>query len=225
MTPGKLRGGIDKVEEIARAVGLFRERIVNPNYDGALRIAKTSGSYADVWNAYYSKQMFDVLLDDFAILQFSLHGDARDEIRYAYVECPRRIMRFSDFQSMMLAQRAGIDPEEIEYEYELHIESSSYKDGFAPIRYDYSVRDYREGLHPVSHLHIGHENNIRVSASKILEPLSFLFLVLRQCYPKTWIKAIDRPEWAKLSECVRKGLVAVDRKYRNAKDEYEAFLA
>ena len=37
-------------------------------------------------------------------------------------------------------------------------------------------------IHPVSHLHIGQNNNVRIPLSKILLPSSFVMFIIKQVY-------------------------------------------
>lgn len=57
-----------------------------------------------------------------------------------------------------------------------------------PIRYDYSIPEYKENFHPVSHLHVGFNTNIRIPISKILNPCQFVDFIVKYFYSDIWNK-------------------------------------
>ena len=56
------------------------------------------------------------------------------------------------------------------------------------IRYDYSVKEYTEGVHPVSHFHFGIDNKVKLPLKTLLTPTMFGIFILKQVYYDNWQK-------------------------------------
>jgi hypothetical protein len=110
-------------------------------------------------------------------------------------------------------------------EYEVYLSTCTLKEAVAPIRYDFSPDDYTEGIHPASHIHFGHANNIRVGTKKVLKPVSFCLFILRQSYPNKWIELLGITEAEHWSKSVRIELDEVEAKFWNKFDEWEMILS
>src|SRR5262249_40204231 len=95
------------------------------------------------------------------------------------------------------------------------------KNVVTPIRYDCKASDYKEGRHPASHIHFGFGNEIRVGTRRVMNPISFLLMIVRQCYPDRW-EALRRLQYAS-SWCrnVRENLDEIDVAYWNDADQLE----
>ena len=64
--------------------------------------------------------------------------------------------------------------------YEQAIAEAKLQEGITPIRYDYDYQRYDPIFHPISHIHIGHNNGVRIGISKILFTTKNLyFFVIR----------------------------------------------
>jgi len=93
------------------------------------------------------------------------------------------------------------------------------------IRYDFDFKSYYEGLHPVSHIHIGNKNQIRLGIPLILSPKVFLNFVLRQNYPAYWKGMIANSDiWKKTYINEKSNLEGVDLKFWNTMDYSEFYL-
>ena len=77
-------------------------------------------------------------------------------------------------------------------DYEQYLSECSFKEFPLSIRYDYAENSYNEGLHPVSHLHIGEGNNSRIGLIHKLDPESFVYLIIRQVYPEYWNEILNK---------------------------------
>jgi hypothetical protein len=58
--------------------------------------------------------------------------------------------------------------------------------GAISIRYDYDFSLYREIYHPISHIHIGHDNNIKIGLNRKMLPETFIVFLIKNIYPKLW---------------------------------------
>jgi len=109
-------------------------------------------------------------------------------------------------------------------EYEEYLSTCKIKETFTPIRYDFAPSLYTEGRHPASHIHFGHQNEIRVGTKHILRPLSFLLLIIRQHYPNAWQRLIQHEEAVSWCRNVREHLDVIHDVYWNVMDEWEMIL-
>ena len=113
----------------------------------------------------------------------------------------------------------------IKREYDLYILNRERKDAVTPLRYGYEPELYRENRHPASHMHFGHDSEIRVGTKKFLRPLSFFLFVIRQCYPECWSVLVQIYNADALCKNIREHLDDIDKDYWNPKDEWEMSLS
>ncbi len=60
------------------------------------------------------------------------------------------------------------------------------------IRYDYSLKGYKEGCHSISHFHMGLSDSNRFTSDKIVTPEGFIIFLLKQIYyHKVWKDKIN----------------------------------
>lgn len=174
------------------AIGKFSEEFI--------RISQKD-DYEEIYNVALKNMDFDYILEDDSFFQFSCdtgaEGLEKGYIRYAYFECPRKIVTYQEF----LAQNElFIDEDDgafIDY-YEQEKSESALKNTVTPIRYDYDYGLFKPIHHPISHLHIGHNNQVRIPLNKIITPAKFVIFVLRNVYPKQWKEAFEREQFKSL---------------------------
>ncbi|MDH5915108.1 DUF2290 domain-containing protein [Vibrio splendidus] len=76
--------------------------------------------------------------------------------------------------------------EDIQSEYTDFIDTELTKGSYTPIRVDIHPDQYQKTHHPVTHLHIGHDNESRIPIKKIMTPFSFASFVISTFYPEQW---------------------------------------
>ena len=114
--------------------------------------------------------------------------------------------------------------DEFREDYENQLLDSKLKEAVTPIRYDYSPSQYNQGLHPASHVHFGHMSRVRIATKKALNPISFVCLVLRQCYPEYWRSLLQESAAHIWCRNVRDNLVDIDNQFWNPMDDHEMIL-
>ena len=181
---GNFNEKINHIEKILTHNELFLTRNRFVDYSGIDISEIRKYSFEDVWKYYYSNQYYDFLLNDNSIITFQyLQYKNSVELRYVYLDCPYEIDEYSEPEIFLLDEndfRVAIEENEME--------DVKCKKHVMPIRYDYSERMYEEGVHPVSHIHIGYKNETRICTTKILNPISFILFIIRQIYPSYWKK-------------------------------------
>lgn len=164
-----------------------------------IRISQ-SNDYEKIYKVAMENLDYDFVLVDDSFFQFScIHNEGsfnKATIRYAYYENPRSYMTYEEFLSTNEIEEEGGESF-LDY-YEQEKAEASLKNSVAPFRYDYDYIHYEAIHHPVSHMHIGHNNNVRVPLNKIITPAIFVVFVLRNVYLKEWKQAFDKERFRHL---------------------------
>lgn len=124
------------------------------------------GDYKEIYDCAMRNKDYDFRLNDNSIMQFTIEKGNKNNIikmRYAFYKCPYLIFK----------------KDEQEY-------TDVFLKNYVSIRYDYDINKYKEVIHPISHLHIGNDNNLRIPIDKILEPLEFGIFIIRNIYQNEW---------------------------------------
>ncbi|MEB2270077.1 DUF2290 domain-containing protein [Bacillus safensis] len=173
------------------------------DYDKIHRTALENGDY-------------DIILDDYSLFQFS--KDYTGAIRYAYYQSSRDIITYEEF----MEEFGFVDGDYLLYpsdekpfyrDYEQLIGEAKISNSVTPIRYDYSPDQYLGITHPASHLHIGHENQIRIPIKMILSPQAFMGFVVRHIYYKKWRKAMVNDNYLQEYLSVKRTCISLDSNY------------
>lgn len=222
MNKGLFSTQINTAWNILDYVELAAERVYFPSYSE--KAATFRGlNYLDTWRLCIQKQYYHFQLIDNSLIQFEAESYAPLKLRYVFYECLIKSISYLDFLvSYDLNHREVGDS--FREEYENYLITCRVKDTFTPIRYDFTPDLYTEGRHPASHIHFGHQNEIRIGTKYILKPLSFLLLILRQHYPNAWNILIQNKEAKNWCKNVRKNLESIEDIYWNVLDEWEMIL-
>jgi hypothetical protein len=179
---------------------------------------------------------YDIRLEDESIFSF-WRSELGNELKYSWYESSQTLPSYEDFarQYLSLAFQHEMADElaeewlegfgtDIHDAYEEEVKIAPLREAVTPIRYEYNEDQYTPGVHPASHLHIGINNDIRMACRRLLTPLSFVLLVLRQGYPKTWKRLLANGEVGKRRAYVRDALEFVDGEYWQDYDSCEMWL-
>lgn len=147
--------------------------------------------YSNLYSIARKNHDYDILLDDQSIIQFTYEKENTTitHIRYAYFESPKIIVPYEEFLEMMELDYEECGDAFFE-EYEQFRNEAQSKSVVNPIRYDYDRGQYRGLIHPTSHFHIGHDNEIRIPAAMMVSPLGFTSFIIRQVYYRRWEESL-----------------------------------
>lgn len=179
-------------EELGKSKSLKKN-----DFSEAFIKASYKEDYTRVYNIARDNLDYNLLLDfDGAFFQFGYSEDERSQIcdlRYAYYEAPSVQINYEEFLTMngFMIEECGY---ELFEEYSQYISEAELKKSVTSIRYDYSEDQYDELIHPISHLHIGQSNEIRIPLSFIMTPLNFVAFVSRHIYWHNWRVKIEDEE-------------------------------
>ena len=216
MSPGKFNASLNDVERLLGKIGFSPEREYSPDY-ASLPASVRHLTYVEQWRYFYKERIYDFKIFDSSLFQLQ-----PAPLSYSFIECPFEIPSFSAFAS----RTSGTQQEEsatLRAEYELFISSLEQR-ATTPVRFDYDPKAYREGLHPAAHVHVGYRSNVRVATERLLSPMSFILLILRQCYPDHWAKLQGTAEIVDRRGEIRTNLTKIEPAFRRSGDFDEMYL-
>ncbi|WP_070120434.1 DUF2290 domain-containing protein [Bacillus marinisedimentorum] len=179
--------------------------------------------YSKIYRTAMENNDYDFLLTDDSFFQFSCtpkegnleHGS----IRYAYYENPRNYPTYEEFiETIGFSYEQCRD--EFQNEYEQSIAEAKLKNTVTPIRYDYDFQLYEPIHHPISHIHIGHNNELRLPSDKILTPAKFVNFVLQNTYRRQWKSTFQNDKFRNKVLTAKRRCFKVDDSYFT-RDEQE----
>ncbi len=223
MNKGEFSAQVNRVEKLLVDLGLLNERISYPNYGNLTAAHFRALSYSDILRKCYSEKLFDFRLVDDSIIQFRGTSFRPLSVSYSYYECPYLpMLTLENYLQQQLYLNQDADEYDVIRDYELI--APTKKETVTPVRYDFAPSTYIEGLHPASHIHIGHDNHLRVGTKKILKPLSFTLFIIRHYYPEKWQDFFHIRNAQEISRNVSINLEEVDTCYSLAHDMWEMRL-
>lgn len=225
MKRGVFASQMNEAERLFKNVHLLKERNQSIKYASYSASEFRRLTYLATWEKCYKERIYDFLLLDDSLIQLRGTSFSPLNVSYAYYECPYKATASVDdyMQQERLLRECDVDEYELLREYEFL--RPEIKDAVTPLRYDYSPDQYESGIHPASHVHFGHGSRIRVGTRRILRPLSFALLVIRQCYPDEWREVINQATAHTLCRNVSESLDEVDSAFRQKADTWELTLS
>lgn len=139
---------------------------------------------------YYINQVqssnYNISLSDNSIFQFQFNNEDTLKLKYCYIQSPYDFPGYKEY----IIKEYDCEFKDVGYEYrsdyEQALTEAPLKKQIMLLRYDYSEQGYKEGIHSVSHLHIGYSNSMRMTFDKILTPEAFTIFLLKQIYYDYW---------------------------------------
>jgi hypothetical protein len=177
-----LRAAHELFKELGIAEPLMGPTSLPVNADFNLVALDAERPYTDVYFAGLRIGQYNFQLTDFSYLQFSYAS--ADDLRYAFYPSP--------FTAEGLARLAHIQKrlgqnEDADVEAFMAIAASTPVNSRRPVvRYEYNVGQYKPGVHPVSHIHIGTYGDDRWPLQPRLTPLAFSLMVAKLYFRSHW---------------------------------------
>lgn len=189
MNVGQFNASIENARRLLKREKLLRQESPKAgNISDKFKAACKLLDYSAIYRTAVDELDYSFLLRDESFFQFSRYqSEEKISLRYAFYECPFEFPTFDEYLS-----NAGLESSyrdvEIRSGYEQELTEAPAKASFCPMRFDYSEDQYTPGMHPTSHLHIGHANSVRIPIFRVLTPLAFVVTVLKQVYFGAWPK-------------------------------------
>ncbi len=227
---------LSEAEKFFKKLELFRMKgIKSINLDGvssSFKNASQEESYFNAYNIGLGNYDYDFLLNDQSFFQFEFkENDSFIDIRYAFFQNPVNYKTYAEFLQYEIEEgNLNETPEQIgsllEEEYNQFLNEQEINSNHTTIRYDSDFSNYTPLIHSVSHLHIGHRNNIRIPINKTITPLMFVLFVIKNVYYYEWKKIVSKDK-AYLKQTFNKGLngsIILKRDKWILNEELELFL-
>lgn len=214
---GKDSAQLNKLEDYLKLLDIFENRNMYPN-PGFTLAAIRNLSYVDVWRTHVKNHWYNIRLDDNSLLYFFKKGK---ELSYSFLGCPYECESFKEYKNN--PEFIGLDEELLFESYEGYVTSSDLKLNPYYFRYDYEEGSYRQGEHPVAHLHCGLMENVRIGLIKGFDIMAFVAFILRQVYVSKWSLVLqDKKKFHELYIC-KSGLSEIDMQYYQEHDRERDF--
>lgn len=150
-------------------------------------------SYKDDYrNAYrIARENLDynfLIEEDGSIFQFGYELDENEKIcdlRYAYYEAPSFQISYEEYLhdlDLNIEECGNMFFED----YSQALSEATLKNNVTSIRYDFSIDQRKELIHPVSHIHIGQQNEVRLPVSFVMTPKNFVAFIVRHIFWNKW---------------------------------------
>lgn len=184
---------------------------------GELRVLPYFGQ----WKRALEEEWFHVKMEDHSLFLFN---DGPGGPSYSFLHAPVVADSYRSFlikQGLLYTARNRSQYME---EYGMVFETAQARQHVTPIRYDLDRINYREGVHPVAHIHIGLDNKVRLAVRREMSPVSFALFVMRHMYPECWTRLVERATQFRLKRLMRDGLQVIPEDYWNEIDSIELHL-
>ncbi len=171
-------------------------KVINQDdVSGEFKSASQNKDYFQLYKCALRNFDYDFLLQDDSIFQFSYRFDSTGSnsyIRFAFFQNPQEYKSYSEFLQYLrevgyLTDETDEEVGEIYVEdYQQYVSEQAINTTSTSIRYDFDPKNYTPSIHSISHMHIGHHNDIRIPCSIILTPIKFCVFVIKHIYYGTW---------------------------------------
>ncbi|MCD2164551.1 DUF2290 domain-containing protein [Comamonas koreensis] len=174
--------------------------------------------YLERWKISIANQWYHILLEDHSFLTFSSTPNSDS---FAFLQCPLEIPTQREFIKDLDLPFNSKTVDTLKEDYQMVMDTATQKSNITPIRYDYDEKGYNCGIHPVSHIHIGLDNDIRLSFSKRLTSTSFSLFVMRQMYPESWKRILEHQDSKRLQKAIRHNCTPLEEHHWKDDDKIE----
>jgi len=139
--------------------------------------------YAALYMNGLSNSYYNILIADYSYFHFG--WSAENHVRYAYY--PNPFLSGKGGVKGFKRLREAVEADAISVEqYHALLEDELPECRVPLLRYENAPGQWRELRHPCSHFHIGHHSDNRWAINRVLTPLAFTLLVLKQYYSEEW---------------------------------------
>lgn len=196
MNESQFNISVNKSNKFLKYCDLFRMKgiksLVEHGVSDEFKVASQSGKYYDAYSKGLENYDYDILLLDQSFFQFEyVHKSDCNEIRYAFFQNPIDFISYKEYLETDPVY-AGLEETIDEIgdmfygEYQQFLDEQVMNSLYTTIRYDSDLPNYSPLIHSVSHIHIGHNNNVRIPINKLISPLRFVVFVIKHVYYYVW---------------------------------------
>jgi hypothetical protein len=201
MTTSGFMTSFNEIEKVLKKFNLFRMKGVKSLYKEGVSDDFKNASIKEDYFSCYSTGLnnfdYDFLLKDESYFQFEYDNSSKFlEIRYAFFQNPVDYKTYEEFIIEVIIPSNLVDSIDeagslFEEDYKQFLNEQDVKNKYLTIRYDVDYINYHPIVHSLSHLHIGHQNNLRIPVEKFLTPLRFVIFIIKNVYYREWKSFVD----------------------------------
>ena len=181
----------------------------------------------DYIKTYYSalkSNDYHLLLFDDSFFQFELSEfDKKPLLRYSFYQTPHDFLPYEEYlkSNDLKFNKVGYEYQD---EYEQMLTEAPIRETFHSIRYDYSEKEYKTGIHSVSHFHIGFRSSIRITSSICITPLLFVIFIVKNVYSNKWPSLIKNEDFIKKYKKIKDKCENIEEPFFQELDKIELHL-
>jgi hypothetical protein len=187
---------ISKIEAILKEFELFKmngiHSINERGVSSEFKSATIKETYFKAYNVGLANYDFDFLTNDQSFFQFEFHiNDQKTEIRFSFFQNPVDFISYNDYLLQLIEEHHLVETVDevrglFEDEYDQFLNEQENISNYTTFRYDLDQDNYLPVVHSFSHIHVGHQNNIRIPINKVISPLKFVLFVIKNVYYLKW---------------------------------------
>ncbi len=202
----KIKCSIKEGIEFLKKIDVFEEYVMKnceileyeKKYSETFRRSVYDKDYETIYKNAMMNSDYDILLKDGSFFQFNFKKENRNNFKLKYNFFPNpyidSVSDYKNFVKEMYRQNYEEVGEEYRDFYEQYISESTADLNITPIRYDYDKNSYLNMCHPISHLHIGKNENVRLPINYVLLPEMFIQNTIMLLYFEDWKKNINEDD-------------------------------
>jgi len=216
---GKFYSQLNYLSDLLKKIGLLEECNLYPE-NILLSLSEIRRlTYNQLWKSYFSNNNYHFNLKDSSLFLFNF-----DNSSFIFISNPKDSISFGDFLVEQGFDEYETDKYILYPNYEQYLSECDLKEFPLLIRYDYDDDSYNQGMHPVSHLHIGFGNNTRIGLINEMNVEAFVYFVIRQLYPSYWQLILTDKKLLKRIKTNKNNLIEIEDAFYNDKDKLELYL-
>ncbi|MGL3211014.1 DUF2290 domain-containing protein [Bradyrhizobium sp. BR 1433] len=163
-------------------------------------------TYEEIFKTGLHRSNYNVLLSDYAYLQFRWENDHAWRLGYypnpwlsGVASAKNLVARWEELETL-----GDLTYEETSD----YIAEMPYQGAVPLIRFEYARAQYKEFSHPAAHFHIGRHTENRWPSSISIGPKAFSLIIAKLYYPEAWSKCSNF-EGAGVSDCLEEQLLFI----------------
>ncbi|NLR58859.1 DUF2290 domain-containing protein [Chitinophaga polysaccharea] len=203
ISEGKFSVSLNEAHGFLKNIELFkslgRKRVGNHS-SKSKKVAKNN-KHTEIYSVAVEEMDYDIILKDDSIFQFSRTDQT---LRYSFIQNPRVYTTKQDYliEFMELDDLNQFSVEDLDkmildindHDYEQYLNEQELNIQANIFRYDLDEKGYAPLLHSYSHIHIGLNEDCRLTCSKVLTPFKFVLFSIKNTYYKQWKGLSEKDE-------------------------------
>lgn len=221
MNEGQIKSSTERTRMLLKELGLYKN---HSNPSGKKQFISDVESLRNAYDYYTENFCYSFLLEDDGLILINYDLTERIDLTFSYIGRPTKFVSYEEYLAGFGWTLSDVG-ELFLSEWEQALSEQEQKNAQLYIRYDLSTHLYKRGLHPVSHLHIGIENEVRIPSAVIFSPLMFMCFIVKQVYPQKWKKVLEDANLQEnyFHQC-KSGCGRVENEFFDDFDQLELFL-